>query len=421
MRRFLIVLWIVASAVPGSAIGQDLRGLAPPAAVPDTCAMLALLPGAAAYGPPPAIRAGTRVVHFGMAASVPAVAQELVPDEGGDWVDPATGQRWGAQDMPGASGAGFTVVRVGYVDARVAQLTVHLYTWDPATSLAMHAASWGLVTHAGCAADFWVHPDALRTLAEQDQGGVRVVRMPYRVGERTFDAVRIQTTTGSGLTAYVYDLASGLMVFHNGRAEGAPVLTPPVGGQAGIGEGSTQYTTTWFVEVADVDVPWRDQPTPEWVARVGTLDLQGTMTSTTMDGFVTPLALQQRVTIDARGPDWVHARVATVVQTLPGMPPSQSASTASSGPASIGGLWVAPQALAALQVGQVIERNPWLTTTTRVGAISGDRVTITESGPLHQLDYVYDRATGLLVAVTETQQVGTTRMVYDLRLVAAPW
>lgn len=406
-------------AVEGSAPGTT--GRLPAIAVPDGCTMLALLPDAAGYGPPPAIRAGTRLIHFGITASVPSVSHELVPDPSGDGIDPDTGQRWGAQDMPGASGAGFTVVRVGHVDAQIVQLTVHLYTWEPTTNAAMHSLAWGLVSHAGCAGDFWVHPDALRTLPEMDQGGVRILRMPYRVGERTFDAVRIQTTTTSGLTAYVYDLATGLMIFNNSRTQGSPVLTPPVGGRPGVGEGSTQYVTTWFVEVADVDVPWRDQPTPSWVAGVDTLDLRGTMTSTTMGGFVTPLAMDQRVTIDARGPDWLHAQVATTLQSLPGMPPSQSLSTASSGPASIGGLWIAPQAMAWLQAGQVIERNAVVGTTTRVSATTGERVTITETGPLHQLDYVYDRATGLLVGVTEAQQVGTTRMVYDLGLIAPPW
>jgi len=417
-------LHVGAGAPPGPAAGpwapvaEPLTAQADPL-VPDACTLGAWVPGALAYGPPPIVRTGTRLVYFGMTASIPGERSELVLDENGRWVDPATGERWGEQEIPGASGAGFTVLRVGHVDAQVAQLTSRLYGWDPLTRQALYSMAWGLVSHAGCMADYWVHPAALASLAEVDLPGVRILRMPYRLGERVFDAVRIQTTTASGFDAYVFDLASGLLVFHGARATGAPVVTPPVGGRAGVGAGSTQLVSTWIVDVQDAPVPWQAYPAPEWVARVQRLTYAGTMTTVT-SGTPFQLPIDHEVTIDARGHDWLHGRTVSRMGSIQGMPPSVQASVDSSGPATIGGLWIAPEALAQLRPGQPIERVEAVGIETVVSEAAGGRVVLSEHGPLHRIDYAYDLATGVLDAINISQQVGITRFDYALRLTERP-
>jgi len=59
------------------------------------------------------------------------------------------------------------------------------------------------------------------------------------------------------------------------------VWTPPVGGQAGSGAGSTQLVSTWIVEAQDALVPWQAHPVAEWVARVQRLTYRGTVTTFT--------------------------------------------------------------------------------------------------------------------------------------------
>ena len=397
---------------------EPLTAQAPPF-VPDACSLVALVPGALAYGPPPIVHAGTRLVYFGMTASVPGERSQLVLDENGRWIDPSTGERWGEQEIPGAGGAGFTVLRVGHVDAQVAQLTSRLYGWDPLTRQSLYSMAWGLVSHAGCTADYWVHPTALASLAEADLPGLRILRMPYRLGERVFDAIRIQTTTTSGYDAYVFDLASGLMIFHGARATGAPVSTPPVGGQAGVGEGSTQLVSAWIVDVQDAPVPWQAYPAPDWVARVQRLTYAGTLTTVTA-GTPFQLPIDHEVTVDARGRDWLHGRTLSRMGSIQGMPPSVQSSVDSSGPASIGGLWIAPEALAQLRPGQPIERVESVGIETVVSEAAGGRVVISEQGPLHRIDYAYDVATGVLDGVTIAQQVGITRFVYAMQLIERP-
>ena len=99
--------------------------------LPDLCPVLALMPAAATMGPPPVVHVGSRLLYFGATASVPGERTELVPDPEGRWLDEATGQRYGEHETPGAAAAAFTLVRVGYLDAQVAQLNQQLYLWDP--------------------------------------------------------------------------------------------------------------------------------------------------------------------------------------------------------------------------------------------------------------------------------------------------
>jgi hypothetical protein len=388
--------------------------------VPDLCPALALAPAAAAMGPPPVVHAGSRLLYFGATASVPGERYELVPDPNGRWLDEATGQRYGEHEMPGAAAAGFTLVRVGYVDGQVAQLNQQLYLWDPGTGIATYASALGLVSHAGCASDYWVHPDALRALPETLGGDVQVVRMPYAIGSRTFDAIRLQTTTAKGHTVYVYDLATGLMIFHGARTVGGPVEVRPMEERRTFGEGSTQLVSLWIADARDVAIPWAGYAPPAWTASVQRLAFQGTATTYTTTTAPVQLAIAHEVTIDRRGGGWLHGWTHTTQATLPGLPPTEAWSVDASGTASVGGWWIAPQALAALRAGQIIDAVTELRTTTSVTAADGARVTLSEVGPAHRIDATYDVATGALAHVTIVQSGALAQTVVDLALVRGP-
>jgi hypothetical protein len=388
--------------------------------VPDLCPALALAPAAATMGPPPVVHAGTRLLYFGATASVPGERTELVPDPNGRWLDEATGQRYGEHEMPGAAAAAYTLVRVGYLDGHVAQLNQQLYLWDPGTGIATYASALGLVSHAGCASDYWVHPEALRALPETLGGDVQVVRMPYAIGSRTFDAIRLQTTTAKGHTVYVYDLATGLMLFHGARTVGGPVEVRPKDELQTFGEGSTRLVSLWIADARDVAIPWASYPPPAWIASVQRLAYQGTATTYTTTTAPVQLAIGHEVTIDRRGGGWLHGWTHTTQATLPGLPPTEAWSVDASGMASVGGWWIAPQALATLRAGQSIDAVAELHTTTSVTAADGARVTLTEVGPAHRIDATYDVATGVLAHVTIVQSGALARTVLELTLVLGP-
>ena len=396
---------------------------APPpvaAEVPDPCLLLPLMPAGATAGPPPVIGLGTRLVYYTAAASIPGERGQLVQDDDGSWIDRETGQRYDERHIPGAGGEGFEVVQVGYLDERLVQLTRRSYLIDGTTGRTMYVSEAGAVSHAGCAGDFWIHPQVLAALPDMDQAGTRVLRMPYQLGELVFDAIRIHTTGAAGFNAYVYDLDSGLLLYFGSRTVGPDIITPYSSEESGPGRGSTQLANGWIRDIQRVDVPWHDAPTPEWVTQFGEIDYAGALTVVTPGSPTFPLPIEQQVVAGQRGRDWLQVRTDERLYSFEQQLAGVGQAVTSHGPASIGGLWVAPQALARLTQGQLIDRCEIVGYTTTVAATSADVVTISEAGPLHRNDFTYDTHTGLLVAVTRVQQLGDTQHVLELRLVGGP-
>jgi hypothetical protein len=413
-----------AGGLPGGGAGglPGMAGVGGGASVPDPSTMLPLVPAAATAGPPPAIKTGTRLTYFGMSASVPGAGRQLVLDDNGHWIDKGTGQRYSEENVPGAGGAGFNVVHVGYVDRDIVQLSSKLYLWDPMTRQSSYSMGSGIVGHAGCAADYWIHPDVLKTVADADQGGVRIMRMPYNLNNRVYNAIRFQVTSAKGYQAYVYDLASGLMIFHGSSTQGASVWTPPIGGsgQAGVGQGSTQLVTGWIVEVKDIDVPWKQMPPPQWVGQFRAIQFAGVQSSIVAGAGQFDRQMQLTVTPKERGREWVRFSSASIIQSVAGLPPEQGEAIGTSGVATLGGLWVPPEALATMRQGQVLEQNEHVGTTMTVSAAGGGAVMISEVGPKHRIDCTYDVRNGVLNGMNLEQQIGLGRIIHRVQRTSGP-
>lgn len=387
--------------------------------VPDPSIMLPLVPAAAEAPAPPCIKPGTRLTYFGMTASIPGSYGQLVQDDNGTWMDKETGKRYREEDIGGAGSAAFNVIYVGHVGGGVVQLSTKLYTLNTATKLCTFAVGGGLVGHAGCAADYWIHPDVLRQVQEVNAQGVRILRMPYTVAGKTYKAIRFQSEDKSGYQARVYDLETGLMIFHGSRMQGPSVVTAPLGDstQTGIGEGSTQVITGWIVEVKDIDVPWKNAAAPKWIEQFRQLSYKGVQTSE-VAAATTRLnrAMTATVTPKARGPGWVRFNNRYLFESLPGMRPEEVPQEGACGGATIGGLWIAPEALANLRPGQVVETNDKVGTTVTVSEVRQGAVAVSEVGPLHRTDCTYDTRTGMLSAMTLTQQIGLAKITHRIQL-----
>lgn len=385
----------------------------PVAAIPDPSPALVLIPEAAKVGPPVWVHPGTRLVYFGASASIPGASKQLVLDEKGNWVNKDTGQRWGEQDVSSASGVGYSVFHVGYIDHDVAQLGCSVYLLDVTDGSVQYTTSSGMVTNAGSAADLWVNPDVLKNVKEIPQGDVRIIRMPYTLNKKKYNAIRFQTTTANGYTAYVYDLETGIMIFHGSSAQGAGVLT--AGG--GLGVGSTQLVTGWLVEVKDVEVPWKAAAVPAWVGKFTKLDYRGVQSTAVAGADPLDQRVEVAITPKARRNGWLRCTNNFTVQSLVGMPPDQSQSEGSGGPASIGGQWIGPDAIPKLKARQLIDRNDITKTVTSVSDVNPRSVTISEVGQRHRIDWTYDAATGILAAVKTTTTLGPGQITYRVQLV----
>jgi len=390
---------------------------AEPTSVPDPSTMLPLVPAAAQAGAPPCIKPGTRLTYFGMTASIPGEYKQLVQDDKGRWVDKRTGQHYSEHDIPGASGAGYNVVSVGAIGGGLVQLSTKLYTLDTTTRKCLFSVGGGMVGHAGCAADYWIHPEVLKQVQETNAGGVRILRMPYPVQGKVYQAIRFQSEDARSYNAWVYDLETGLLIYHGSRAQGKPILTPPIGdtGRPGIGQGSTQLVTGWLAEVRDIDVPWKDAAPPEWIKTFGRLSYSG-LQRTMAAGTNLDRPMTITITPKARGDAWVRFGSYGVIQSYPGMPPEEARTEGACGGATICGLWVPPAGLTSLRRGQVIESHALVGTTVSVSNVGPGFVTFTETGPLHRIDFTYDTRSGMMSALTLAQQIGLARITHMMQL-----
>jgi hypothetical protein len=387
--------------------------------VPDPSIMLPLVPTAAQADAPPIIKPGTRLIYFGMTANIPGQYGKLVQDDNGGWVDKNTGKRYREEEISGSGAAAYNVIQVGFIGDGVAQLSNKVYTLDTSTKKCMIGASGGLVGHAGCAADYWINPQVLKEVKEVNAEGVRILRMPYTAGGKTYKAIRFQRDDTSGYQARVYDLETGLLVFHGSRVQGPSVLTPPIGGSgmAGMGEGSSQVATGWLVEVKDIDIPWKAAAAPKWVGEFKQLSFKGVQTSVVaVAGTKLDRAMVVTLTPKARGLGWLRFINQVAIESLPGMPPEQARQDSACGLASIGGLWIPPESLAKLRPQQLIERNDLVGTNTAISQMGQDSVTLTETGPLHRISWTYNAKTGLLSAMTIMQQIGLAQITQSFQL-----
>lgn len=386
--------------------------------VPDPSNALFTLPQAANAPAPGWIRPGTRLVYFGASATVAGVGKQLVLDDNGNWVEQATGRRFAERDVPSSGGMGYSIVEVGYLDRSTAALSAKLYPMELTTNKPYFAAGGGMVTNAGAAGDYWVNPAVLQQIQEMNQQGVSIRRMPYDLGGRRYNAIRFQTTTPNGYTAYTYDLDSGLMLFFGSRVEGQAVMTAPnVSGQTpGVGRGSTQLTTSYFVGTQQVDVPWANLAPPAGIERLTELQYQGTQSTSVQGAGQYEYPIAAIVTVRAGAPGWTRFTTAVRVDLRNGLPPVDNVTDGACGVASIGGIWIPPDAATVLRPGQEIARDPSTASIVVVSGVGGGLVTITETGPLHRLDYRYDLRSGLLADLSIQQQIGMGLMTTRLRL-----
>ena len=89
-------------------------------------------------------------------------------------------------------------------------------------------------------------PAQLAGFADRNDAGLRVLRLPYALGGRTYRAIRIQLQSGDGWSQSTYDLDSGLLVVGSSTAQGSPTLTLGPGNVLTPGTGSTMMTYTQF-------------------------------------------------------------------------------------------------------------------------------------------------------------------------------
>lgn len=207
----------------------------------------AQLPGVAV------VQAGTRATYYSSAASVRGSYQQAVlkpncnPAEENCWVDPDTGKTIGQEDVPTASGQGYTHVDILYLDAQTCVMRVTSYSLDPNDGRITTAAAEGDVTPGGTCSDYWSSPAQLAALEQQFTPTFRVLKGPYTLGTVTVDAVTVASSGAGAIHNNSYDAVTGLLVVASGRVEGAAVPTISPDNTIVPGAGSSQLSYSRFL------------------------------------------------------------------------------------------------------------------------------------------------------------------------------
>lgn len=376
-----------------------------------------LVPELADMPAPDWVKAGVRLTFYGSAASSNESRYALVEDPEGPWVDKKTGKHYrdnadNGIENPTASGEGFAQVDIVAVEGKGVVAMVQLFLLDRASG-AIFETGAGL-PEVGTAAnleDYWVHPRALEKLVGLDVDGLRVVRGPVKVGERSYDAISVESNMGGTYALNTYDAQTGILLkaMSNtaGQFDAVRLPTDPTPRQ-----GNTQRTMTVLAGVRQLDAAIVSRPLPEWVGKANGMSYAGTTRAMNpVDGsYLGDYPTQLEATLGARGEGWCFYRTAAQMSIGGMQSPSENAGVAG----GFGGFWADPKALGEFKEGTVLDNDPITGVRVTIGpagdAPNGTRTrTIVTANATVQTTAIYDTSSGeLLQAEVANRATGLT-------------
>ena len=302
-----------------------------------------------------------------------------------------------------ATGAGFARYDVVAMEGDAVVTTLYLLIDTVDGKAVVPGALLSSVGRRGVG-DFWVSPEALERAEEITKGkdNVKITRGPLKIGDKTYQAVRVETKTDDGLGVYTFDTASGLLLFHRSDVKAS---------------GHQTLVSMTLADARQIAVPWQAKGAPSWVKEGVSLAYEGTQTFWLPDGSAAgTLALTISAVIRDSGERWSEQEV---TYRVPGQVPSTVRQA--SGVAQIfNGYWLPAEALKALRNGQVLDQDGVTGTKLTVRHSRDGTVTLTETGPAYQTAFSYAPLTGVLVAVEQEVRNGNLRTTATIRLTEQP-
>lgn len=377
--------------------------------------LLFLVPQAKDMSAPDWVKPGTRITFYGMAGSTPQGGYSLDKDANGQWVDPATGERYSKNDAVGAGGEGFGQFDVIAVGQHGVALAANLYTIiQPGNPPALlHTPLGGMLAAAAGPADLWVHPEILNKAQQFHSPNFFILRGRYPVGNAVYDCLCIVHRDQSSYSSHAYDLRTGVLISGTTTSEGktAQIRLPNEEAQ----RGNKGTTITKFVNIRQLKTPGINGTNPPWVRNVRAMHFVGEAQYVNQYDSNIRMNFPARMDVQfgKRGDNWCQFNVATQMQ-IQGAPPQQGQMAGVCGPA--GGWWIDPTALRDLRVGMVLDEDPVTRIRTFVSGADAQAVQISIEGPGVGGRAMYARDTGALQSVLSHQP--STGITTILRLQA---
>jgi hypothetical protein len=367
------------------------------------CALLILMPTAAIAAPTntpieqesPGGQLGDLLILFPNAARMAAPTWLKEGIRASYEVASATTQGDNGPDT-GGGGAGLMQYDVVAAERRTVAAYVQFYLnlGDGTVQQNLNDAS---VTSAGMG-DFWIHPNALATAAELDIDGLAIYEMPFSAAGEEFDALRLQYEGNDSTRVWVFDRASGLLLFMREEMD--------------LDNASRQLTQMTLAGVRTLKLPWKAGGPAFALAEGDTWEYTGSFSTIISGSPVIPLPLSMRADVIKARPRWTL----TTNSSAQSGQNTGSSSGLTGATQLFGGIWLPESALAARPRSAVIDRDPLTGATVRFTRGNGT-ITITQSGASWSTALVYDADTGLFLGLHKEMQVGIATNVYDLQLV----
>lgn len=344
----------------------------------------------------PWLHEGLLITNTWYAAVAPGTQSIFHEDEHGDWVDPSTGQHFNREQRQGTSGSGWTQSTVAAIDRE--KVVIVNQSFGDAGVLGNNApvplqGGTSMVSSVRAAGDFWTDPAALAAMRSQPPG-LDVSPVQWKVGDKTTDAIRVQTFSESGYTDHVYDRKTGLCIHYASASRGNQVPRQLAPGETA--QGDLTLTHGDFVSLRDLNIPWANQPMPDAAAHFQTLHFTGQNISRGPLPTV-PNQITLDLVVSERGNGWVAMSATSTLQMqgAPTIPPSTS--QLAFGRAQLNGLWIPPAALANLHDGQVLDEDPVTRMRLVVKKADNNTVEMSQSNAAGEIDSAYDTRTGMLI------------------------
>lgn len=345
------------------------------------------------------LKEGVRLTYYLAVAYVPLTDHYFYRDDEGGWVD-GQGNRYKREANIGGGGDGISQVNITYVDAQKAVAHVRTYTYSNWPGPLVPLMTQGRIVSPAAADDWWVSPSSLREAATGTRGGVKVLRGPYTVKGKTYNAVRFEMQGQQSQAVYTFDEVTGLLLHMH---------------QIVYGSDKQTLVSSTFVEWRKVKYPWAGMPPPAWLAGATQLQYAGTRVVSIPGVEPQAMPLTAVASITHKEPRWVSYTMQSMVQMPGGMPQTPSESQLVAGPCQFGGIWMSPQGLRALRAGQVLDQDRAANTTVSVSQAGAAAVQITETGAAHSLTFTYDTSSGMMLSSTLTDNLAHAETSLMLR------
>jgi hypothetical protein len=305
------------------------------------------------------------------------------------------------EGVKGSTGAGYAQYDLVALDKASAVTAVRFYT-DLGNDTLLPSLVMRFVGLPG-AGEYWLNPKVLPRAERVANDNLTVIHTPHRLGNKTYKAVRFQYTTDGAEYVWVFEEATGLLLFYR-HAIGKDT------------DDTRQLTQITFVRQRQIKLPWRGTAPPDWAIEGAQLTYKGSYAVSIPGSPDTALPYRAVARVTQQEPRWTEFTLETKMQSAI----ATDRSVRATGVAQLfNGLWLPAEALDVLEDGQVLDRDPTTGAEIRVSRGNG-AITLTEAGASYTTVLTYDEKDGVLLNMREETQNGVGTVRVDLALTARP-